>query len=227
MQLTPVQLSGARRGYAGDDPAPREGFYATTGKRLFDIAFAAVMLVLLAPTMLLLMALAALDGAAPLFRHKRIGRHGEVFGCLKIRSMVADADLRLARVLAEDPVAAAEWACAHKLSDDPRITRFGRFIRQTSLDELPQLWNVLRGEMSIVGPRPIVRDEMVRYGASIGAYLQMRPGLTGPWQASGRNDMSYDERVALDVDYARSLGFVQDLKIILRTAGAVVRRTGK
>lgn len=209
-------------------PARLQGrFYATTGKRLFDFTFAALMLVMLWPTILVLMVLAALDGGPPLFRHARIGRNGAAFGCMKIRSMVVDAEQRLAEVLARDPAAAAEWAVAHKLTDDPRVTAFGRFIRKTSLDELPQLWHVLCGEMSIVGPRPIVRDEMVRYGPAIGAYLQMRPGLTGPWQAQGRNDLSYDERVALDVEYARSMTFGQDLRIIALTALSVINRTGK
>ncbi|MEI4485302.1 sugar transferase [Frigidibacter sp. MR17.14] len=203
------------------------GFYGAAGKRLFDISLALIMLPILAPTILILLILASMDGGWPMFRHRRIGRNGETFGCLKIRSMVVDADVRLARLLESDPAAAAEWALSQKLTDDPRITAFGQFIRKTSLDELPQVWNVLMGEMSFVGPRPIVRDEMIRYGMSIGAYLQMRPGLTGPWQASGRNDMSYDERVTLDVEYSRSFGFAKDVKIILATGMAVLKRTGK
>lgn len=205
----------------------QEGFYPTFGKRLFDIFFSSVMLVMFAPLIGILLFVVSLDGSSPLFRHNRIGQGGRVFGCLKIRSMVADAPERLAEVLARDPEAAAEWAASHKLTNDPRITQFGQFLRKSSLDELPQLWQVLRGEMSIVGPRPIVREEMVRYGTEISSYLQMRPGLTGPWQATGRNELSYDERVALDVDYAHSMSFGKDLVIIAMTAMAVLRRTGK
>lgn len=141
--------------------------------------------------------------------------------------MVIDAEQRLAAILRQDPAAAEEWRETHKLTHDPRVTWFGRFIRKTSLDELPQLWNVIRGEMSLVGPRPIVTEEIGRYGAAFDSYARVRPGITGLWQVSGRNDTTYDERVAMDVDYARSVSFLQDLRILLLTARSVVLRTGK
>lgn len=167
------------------------------------------------------------DGGPGFFGHRRIGRNGEVFRCWKIRTMVVDAEARLAEHLASDPEAAAEWERDHKLRDDPRITRLGAFLRATSLDELPQIWNVLKGEMSFVGPRPVVRDEMRKYGAARTAYLAMKPGITGLWQVSGRNDVSYDERVAMDVEYVSSVSLLTDVRLILLTGLSIVDRTGR
>lgn len=130
------------------------------------------------------------------------------------------------RTLGVEPEAAAEWARDFKLRDDPRVTRLGAFIRKTSLDELPQIWNVLRGEMSLVGPRPVTSDELARYGAQQWAYLAMRPGVTGLWQVSGRNDISYDERVALDARYCREVSALKDAIILFSTIGAITKRTG-
>jgi lipopolysaccharide/colanic/teichoic acid biosynthesis glycosyltransferase len=141
--------------------------------------------------------------------------------------MVFDASERLAELLRSDPEAAAQWARDQKLKNDPRITVFGVFLRKTSLDELPQLWNVIRGEMSLVGPRPIVPDEIDRYGKWAPRYESMKPGLTGPWQISGRNDVTYDERVMMDVRYARRHSLVGDLYILFMTGMAVLNRTGK
>ena len=143
------------------------------------------------PLLGVLAALVRADGGTVFYRHRRIGAGGRMFDCIKFRSMVLDADGVLRRVIAEDPAAAAEWAETQKLRDDPRITRIGRFLRRSSLDELPQLFNVLRGEMSLVGPRPIVQAEVARYGDDIEYYYAAKPGLTGLWQVSGRSDMSY------------------------------------
>ena len=141
--------------------------------------------------------------------------------------MVVDAETRLAQILAQDPEAAAEWALDQKLVDDPRVTRLGKALRSTSLDELPQLWNVVRGDMSLVGPRPITDAEMVRYGDAGPYYISVRPGLTGLWQVQGRNSVSYDERVSLDVTYVSRLSFKNDISILFRTVGAVLNRTGR
>lgn len=171
-------------------------------------------------------AIAVLEGRPVLIRHKRVGKGGVPFGCLKFRTMVTDADTALARHLAADPEAMLEWHATHKLRNDPRITPIGKVLRETSLDELPQLLNILRGDMSLVGPRPIVAAEMPRYGAASVDYMAVRPGLTGLWQCSGRNDVSYDQRVLLDKQYVRTWSVRQDLLIMLRTVPAVVRSRG-
>jgi lipopolysaccharide/colanic/teichoic acid biosynthesis glycosyltransferase len=192
-----------------------------------DLGLAAVALVFCLPLLLALMALIALrDGGPPLYRHTRVGRGGRLFGCLKLRTMVLDADERLQRLLDADPAARAEWARDHKLRRDPRITALGSLLRKTSLDELPQLINVLRGEMSLVGPRPIVPAEIARYGCRFAAYGSVRPGITGLWQVSGRNDVSYRRRVAMDVVYARRRSVGLNLAIMAATVPAVVFRRG-
>jgi lipopolysaccharide/colanic/teichoic acid biosynthesis glycosyltransferase len=205
------------------------GVYESAGKRVFDLAFGLAILPFVLPVVgLLALVVWMSDGGAPFFGHRRVGRDGRTFRCWKIRTMVPDAEERLRVHLAENPAAAAEWAEFRKLTDDPRITAIGDFLRRTSLDELPQLWNVLRGEMSFVGPRPVVDEELEEhYGARRVAYNAMRPGITGLWQVSGRNSLTYDERVALDVSYLRRLSFPLDLWIILRTAGVIVRPTGR
>lgn len=201
--------------------------YGKFGKRAFDLTLALVLLPLLAPVILVLCALTRRDGAPGLFGHERVGKDGKRFKCWKIRSMVPDAKERLAEYLAANPEAAAEWERDYKLENDPRITRLGVFIRKTSLDELPQLWNVLVGEMSFVGPRPIVASELDRYGEHRGEYLALRPGITGLWQVSGRNGISYGDRVRLDVQYARNMNIWTDVTLIARTAGVVFAPTGR
>ncbi|WP_082015826.1 sugar transferase [Leisingera sp. ANG-M7] len=203
------------------------GVYSRGGKRVFDTGFALLLLPVLAPVILLLWILARRDGGPGFFGHTRVGRDGRLFKCWKVRSMVADAEARLQAHLDADPAAAAEWERDHKLANDPRISRLGHVLRKTSLDELPQIWNVLKGEMSFVGPRPIVTRELAKYGSSAPAYLAQTPGITGLWQVSGRNDVSYEERVALDVAYLRRRSFPGDLQIILRTGSAVLGRTGR
>jgi undecaprenyl-phosphate galactose phosphotransferase len=192
----------------------------------FDQIAAIAALILLAPLLLVLALLVRADGGPALYCHRRIGAGGRMFDCLKFRSMMLDADGVLRRLLATDPAAADEWAATQKLRDDPRITRIGRFLRASSLDELPQLLNVVRGEMSLVGPRPIVRAEVARYGSNIEHYYAAKPGLTGLWQVSGRSDMSYARRVQLDVWYVRNWSLWHDIAILFKTIPAVFLRRG-
>ncbi|WP_339822825.1 sugar transferase [Sulfitobacter dubius] len=205
----------------------QSSLYARWGKTLFDIALGLMLLPVLLPVIAILCAVVALDGGLPIFGHKRIGKSGREFRCWKIRTMVVDAQERLQDHLADNPKAAAEWELNFKLENDPRITRVGRFLRKSSLDELPQLFNVFCGQMSFVGPRPIVRDELRRYGLPQHLYMSMRPGVTGLWQVSGRNDVAYDQRVAMDVQYARNVSLTEDVRIVAKTATSVIGLTGK
>jgi undecaprenyl-phosphate galactose phosphotransferase len=195
-------------------------------KRLFDIAGSMILLVALAPLLAFLSWKIRRSGGAAVFSHLRVGRYGKMFGCLKFRTMVRDADEILKRRLDDDPDARTEWEQSFKLKDDPRITPIGAFLRRTSLDELPQLWNVLKGEMSLVGPRPIIEEELERYGDQVGYYLETRPGITGLWQISGRNNTSYDDRVALDSWYVRNWSLWYDLVILVKTINVVVKGQG-
>ncbi len=195
--------------------------------RAFDIVAATSVLLLTAPLLVTIALLVWLmDGGPALYSQPRVGRDGRHFRCLKFRSMCVDADARLARLLASDENARREWQADYKLRADPRITRLGRFLRKTSLDEAPQLINVLRGEMSLVGPRPIVDAEIPRYGRRFVAYCAQRPGITGLWQVSGRNDVSYRRRVALDTAYSARKSIILDMRILLATVPAVVLRRG-
>jgi lipopolysaccharide/colanic/teichoic acid biosynthesis glycosyltransferase len=204
----------------------RKAFFPIA-KRALDIIGAGVGLVLLAPFFLIVALMVRADGGPAFFAHQRVGRGGKLFGCLKFRSMVIDSQTRLEALLASDPAARAEWEATRKLKNDPRITPIGRFLRSTSLDELPQLINVLRGEMSLVGPRPVQEAEIDRYyGASAAHYMAVRPGITGLWQVSGRSETSYESRVALDVAYVSRPSLLADLSILLRTPVAVVSRRG-
>jgi len=188
---------------------------------------ALVLLVLLAPLMLVIaMLIARRDGMPVLFAHYRVGRNGKLFRCMKFRSMLRNSEQVLADLLRDDPQARAEWARDQKLTDDPRITPIGHFLRRSSLDELPQLLNVLRGEMSLVGPRPITVAELTRYGSVRWDYLSVPPGLTGLWQVSGRNNTTYEERVAFDREYVHRRSPWLDLKILLKTVKVVVARDG-
>ncbi len=195
-------------------------------KRSADLAFGILLLILLSPVLGVLALLVSRDGGPAIFSHERIGKGGRRFKCLKFRTMVSDADQRLKTLLDNDPEAALSWERDHKIKDDPRITSVGRFLRKTSLDELPQLFNVLRGEMSLVGPRPIVADEIIRYGVAYDYYRQARPGMTGLWQISGRNDVSYAERVRLDVWYARNWSPWLDIVLLFKTFPIVLRKDG-
>lgn len=187
--------------------------------RAFDLLVAASALTALAPLLALLtIAIACTSPGAPIYVHRRLGRWGVAFPCLKFRSMYSDADDRLDAVLRSDPALQAEWERTVKLKNDPRVTAIGRWIRRTNLDELPQLVNVLLGQMSIVGPRPIVTAEASRYGDKLPAVLSVRPGLTGLWQTSGRSNTGYDERTQLDLEYVLNQSLARDLRICVRTA---------
>ena len=199
---------------------------AVWSKRVFDVVGALGLIVLFLPLMAVVYALIRLDGGPAVFAHARVGANGRRFKVLKFRTMVQDADTVLAELLARDAAARAEWERDFKLQNDPRITGVGRFLRRSSLDELPQLFNVLAGSMSLVGPRPIVHAEVSRYGAAIADYYRCKPGLTGLWQVSGRNDVSYAERVALDSLYVRSWSFWADIWLMFRTVGVVINRSG-
>ena len=195
--------------------------------RAIDVIGAVGLLICFAPLMVLIALSIYIANPGPvMFRQARIGRDGRLFKCLKFRTMATDAEARLAALLESDSNARAEWARDHKLRNDPRIVGVGKFLRKSSLDELPQLFNVLRGEMSLVGPRPIVPDEARRYGRHLNEYCQVRPGLTGLWQISGRNDVSYRRRVAFDVLYVRHASASFDIKILLLTVPCVLLSKG-
>ena len=204
--------------------APTGASYDRLAKRILDIT---IVLLGALPVLLVTMVLAAiiaLDGKSPFYLQKRVGRNGRVFYMYKLRSMVVDADSRLEAYLASNPEARAEWNHAQKLRRDPRITAVGWLIRKTSLDELPQLLNVLRGDMSLVGPRPMMVEQQDLYPGT--AYYALRPGITGFWQTSVRNESSFAERAGFDTDYLRQLSFGTDLKILARTVRVVLNGTG-
>jgi lipopolysaccharide/colanic/teichoic acid biosynthesis glycosyltransferase len=195
--------------------------------RVLDIVTSISALILLLPLMVVIALAIFTDGGGPvLFAHRRVGQGGSSFPCYKFRSMVPDAAAVLEHLLATDPCARREWKRDHKLRQDPRVTRLGAFLRKTSLDELPQFLNVLAGHMSIVGPRPIVHEEVERYGRYFAAYCAQRPGLTGLWQISGRNNTSYRRRVAIDTVYSRSRSLKLYLYILAMTPYAVVNSRG-
>lgn len=203
---------------------PSRNVYRDGLKRVFDVA---VVLLVSLPVLTLTMifaALVALDGKSPFYVQKRVGRNGRAFSMVKLRSMVTDADRQLALHLESDPEARAEWDHSQKLRHDPRITRVGRLIRKTSIDEFPQFWNVLRGDMSLVGPRPMMVSQQQMYPGT--AYYALRPGVTGFWQISVRNESSFSERAKFDADYLRQLSLGTDLRVMLKTIRVVLRGTG-
>lgn len=196
-------------------------------KRTMDLAIAIPMAVFLLPVFILIAIVIYIDDKGPiLFQQSRRGLNGETFTCLKFRTMVTDASERLERLLATDPALRKEWEETQKLKCDPRITGVGGFLRKYSIDELPQLWNIIKGDMSIVGPRPIVEDEVRRYGEFIEQYDEVRPGVVGLWQINGRNDTSYDHRVQLDVTYAEKRNLFLDLKILFGSIPAILLKRG-
>lgn len=207
------------------ESAPQSSPYAGT-KRVLDILGAVALAVVFAPLMLAIVVLMRREGGSIIYKHRRVGRDGRTFECLKFRTMVPNADQVLRELLERDPAIKAEWVQDHKLRCDPRVTRLGRFLRRTSLDELPQLWNVMRGEMSLVGPRPVVREELLRYGRNVRAYLSAKPGITGLWQVKGRNDTDYRRRVVLDTYYVRNQNLLLDLYILLQTTRVVLGGSG-
>jgi UDP-galactose-lipid carrier transferase len=195
-------------------------------KRGFDIVGSAVLLFALAPLFAYLAYKVSRDGGGSFFRHERVGQAGNKFACYKFRSMVVNAQEVLADLLATDVNARAEWEREYKLKNDPRINAIGHFLRRTSLDELPQLWNVLKGEMSLVGPRPVVEAELERYGEDVVYYLMAKPGMTGLWQVSGRNDVDYETRVYFDTWYVKNWSLWADIAILFKTISVVIGRHG-
>lgn len=195
-------------------------------KRGFDLIGASMLLLGLFPILLFLVAAVRRSGPGVFFAHTRLGQMGKPFKCYKFRTMMPNAQEVLEKLLASDAEARAEWGRDFKLKNDPRVTRIGRFLRQSSLDELPQLWNVLRGEMSLVGPRPVIEEELERYENKKDFFLEAKPGITGLWQVSGRNDMTYEERVQLDAWYARNWLIWYDLVILLKTIRVVFGKKG-
>ena len=195
-------------------------------KRLFDTALAALLIVLLSPIMLFIAIALKLEGGSVFFAHVRVGKKGKLFNCFKFRSMVPNADQALTNLLESNPDLQAQWLKEHKLKDDPRVSPLGAFLRRTSMDELPQLFNVLKSEMSLVGPRPIVEEELEKYGLEKSYYLMVRPGMTGLWQVSGRNDVDYDTRVYLDAWYVKNWSLWYDLAILVKTFKVVLWRRG-
>jgi len=202
------------------------GPYARYGKRLFDIGLALFLIPFLLLPILLLWLSARADGGAGFYGHPRVGKGGRRFRCWKIRTMAVDADRRLAELLQRDPEAAREWAQTFKLKRDPRVTRLGVWLRRTSLDELPQIWNVLCGEMSFVGPRPVTPEELSYYGPDKASYLALRPGVTGLWQVRGRSDGNYVQRVRLDRHYGERLRLGSDVVLIAQTSLLVLWPSG-
>jgi lipopolysaccharide/colanic/teichoic acid biosynthesis glycosyltransferase len=217
-------MPGLHAGFGAADPAPRHVFYASVGKRAFDLCVVTMAIPFWLPLLIVGALLVMLDGHNPFYTQQRVGRNGRTFRMWKLRSMVPNADARLEAHLAADPVARAEWNAHQKLKNDPRITTVGRMLRKTSLDELPQLFNVLSGDMSLVGPRPIMVGQKALYPGD--RYAEMRPGLTGLWQVTDRNECSFAQRARFDDIYYRALSFPADLGILMRTALVVVRGTG-
>ncbi len=230
MAFAPVAAN--RNGFDGRFPAnsntslalDRSG-YKNWGKRALDVTLVVLTLPLALPLVALFSVLLWIEGGNPFYRQKRVGRHGTEFSMLKLRTMVQDADAKLAEVLDNDPKMRDEWETTQKLKKDPRITPMGALLRATSLDELPQLWNVLKGEMSLVGPRPMMPEQVSAYGDTR-YYYSLTPGLTGPWQVSERNESSFAYRRTVDASYFREMSCASDLSLMFRTVGVVLRRTG-
>ncbi|HHS9803056.1 TPA: undecaprenyl-phosphate galactose phosphotransferase WbaP [Klebsiella pneumoniae] len=195
-------------------------------KRLFDIFGSLAIIIVLSPALFYISLKVKKDGGPAIYGHERIGKGGRPFKCLKFRSMVINSKEVLAELLENDPAAKAEWDATFKLKNDPRVTKIGAFLRRTSLDELPQLFNVLKGEMSLVGPRPIITAELERYNEEVDYYLLSKPGMTGLWQVSGRSDVDYETRVYLDAWYVKNWSMWNDIAILFKTIGVVLKKDG-
>tara|TARA_B100000212_G_scaffold333009_1_gene301897 strand:+ start:6768 stop:7415 length:648 start_codon:yes stop_codon:yes gene_type:complete len=192
-------------------------------KSIFDIIFSIIFLFIGLPAFLVIALLVKFSSSGPIFfYHKRIGKNGKVFDCIKFRTMYPESKDILQNLLNNNEELKLEFKRNHKLKNDPRITPFGRFLRKSSLDEIPQFLNVLKRDMSIVGPRPIVNEEKVKYGEDLPKILKIKPGITGLWQVSGRNNLSYKKRVDLDLIYTKNLNFLMDLRILIRTFGVIL-----
>ncbi len=205
-------------------PAVAPGFYRRFAKRVLDLALVLLAAPIVLPVIVMLSILVAIDGSNPFYLQERVGAGGRSFRMWKLRTMVPDAKAALDGLLARDEAARAEWDTTQKLKDDPRITRVGRFLRRSSLDELPQLWNVLRGDMSLVGPRPMMPEQQILYSGD--SYYRLRPGITGPWQVSARNLSTFADRAKFDFDYDMNLSFPTDVRILSSTVRVIVKATG-
>jgi lipopolysaccharide/colanic/teichoic acid biosynthesis glycosyltransferase len=199
--------------------------YRNVFKRVLDVSLVLLSLPVTLPLVLICAALLWMESGLPFYQQSRLGKDGRTFRMLKLRTMVRDAEHRLTQILEQDPALRAEWDATQKLKKDPRITPVGAFLRATSLDELPQLWNVLIGDMSLVGPRPMMPAQLSIYGCP-DAYFAVRPGITGLWQVSARNETRFDYRSEVDTAYFRSMSFPGDLVLIFKTFGVVLQRTG-
>jgi Undecaprenyl-phosphate galactose phosphotransferase WbaP len=214
-------------GQSSRQVAPLAFPYAAA-KRALDVLGAIVLAAFFFPLILAIVVVAMIrrEPGSIIYKHRRIGQDGRAFECLKFRTMVPNADQALRELMERDPAIKAEWARDQKLRCDPRVTWLGRFLRRTSLDELPQLWNVMRGDMSLVGPRPVVREELLRYGRNARVYLSAKPGITGLWQIKGRNDTDYRKRIVLDTYYVRNQNLLLDLYILFKTTRVVLEGSG-
>jgi len=199
--------------------------YANLGKRILDVALVLLTLPVTLPVILICALALWIEGGHPFYRQDRLGQHGRHFSILKLRTMVRDADALLEHYLAANPDMRREWDETQKLKQDPRITPIGKFLRASSLDELPQLWNVLIGDMSLVGPRPMMPEQLPLYGNAT-AYFALKPGITGVWQVSARNESRFSYRAQIDAAYEQELSMWADLSLMFRTVGVVVRGTG-
>jgi lipopolysaccharide/colanic/teichoic acid biosynthesis glycosyltransferase len=202
------------------------GLYANHGKRLLDLVIVTLSLPIVLPVLLLCALANLVTGNAVFYTQLRLGRHGKIFRIWKLRTMDPRAEEMLQEILQDDPARREEWLTTQKLKDDPRITRVGAFLRRTSLDEIPQLFNVLRGDMSLLGPRPMMLDQVEIYGPSLPIYLSLRPGVSGKWQVSERNDAHFRRRAQIDAEYARDLSLRTDLLLIWQTLRTLIRSTG-
>lgn len=219
-----TQLSSASVPCGFVDLEARPGIYRNYFKRLLDTAVIVLAAPVVVPVVAFLAILVARDGSSPFYWNQRVGRNGVEFSMLKLRTMVPDADELLEAHLASDPFAKAEWDSSQKLKADPRITRIGRILRKLSLDELPQLWNVLKGDMSLVGPRPMLPEQRAMYPGL--SYYALRPGITGPWQVSDRNECEFAKRAEHDKTYDGDVSFFTDLALLTKTVGVVIKGTG-
>lgn len=219
-----VAILGNGRSSQPFHQAKRPGLYRNWFKRAMDMTAIVLAAPVVVPMIAVMAAAVAANGGAPFYNQMRVGRNGRVFRMWKLRSMVRDADARMQAYLDSNPEARAEWDLAQKLREDPRITPIGRFLRRSSLDELPQLWNVLRGDMSLVGPRPMMPSQQMLYPGT--AYYALRPGITGYWQTAKRNRTTFEARADYDTAYDRDLNFALDIKLLVMTVGVVVNCTG-
>ena len=195
-------------------------------KRIFDLVGSIAIIITISPLLLYIYNKVKKDGGPAIYSHERIGKGGKIFKCLKFRSMVTNSKEVLEDLLSKDIQAKQEWEATFKLKNDPRITKIGHFLRRTSLDELPQLFNVLKGEMSLVGPRPIITAELEKYNDEVAYYLLSKPGMTGLWQVSGRSDVDYETRVYLDTWYVKNWSMWNDIAILFKTIGVVLKKDG-